>query len=360
MSRRIKQLLLCLAAAAAMTVSGTVYAEDTTENTAADTAAEEEKPAEKAKRTETKEKAELSAEDAEKYLDKIGSADGFDVYHKDKDFDDALWEKAGGKHAKKKDYTEEQQLLADKIASLKKLGELVIIDKKTGNAAASFKSGSKCSDDPAFTIPDVVSNTAPCGLRTDGLKLVLQREKRFEVEAMSTSNQSGLARYARVRSRAEEDSIYTGAFVGISPDSRPRCISKSTRCVRSSANAGTHAIPPERTALPTSTRNLAYSAAVSAVLPREESPYVDSMKSASTLRAGSISFTKWERSVPRSPENASVVVPSPRYTAAAPGMCFTGRKVTEIGPISRFSPNGTVLTCHIKSSTSRSRQNWHA
>ncbi|EWM52783.1 DUF5696 domain-containing protein [Ruminococcus flavefaciens] len=146
MSRSIKQLLLCLAAAAAMTVSGTVYAEDTTENTAADTAAEEEKPAEKAKRTETKEKAELSAEDAEKYLDKIGSADGFDVYHKDKDFDDALWEKAGGKPENKKDYTEEQQLLADKITSLKKLGELVIIDKKTGNAAASFKSGSKCSD----------------------------------------------------------------------------------------------------------------------------------------------------------------------------------------------------------------------
>ena len=55
-------------------------------------------------------------------------------------------EKAGGKPKSKKDYTEEQQLLADKIAELKKLGELVIIDTKTGKAAASFKSGSKCDE----------------------------------------------------------------------------------------------------------------------------------------------------------------------------------------------------------------------
>ena len=150
MGRIGKKLLLCLLAAAVMTVPCSAYADgeeaepapELTEEDTEETAAAEEK----AKRSEAVEKAELSQEDAEQYLKKIGSADGFDVYYKDKDFDDELWEKAGGKPKSKKDYTEEQQLLADKIAELKKLGELVIIDTKTGKAAASFKSGSKCDE----------------------------------------------------------------------------------------------------------------------------------------------------------------------------------------------------------------------
>ena len=150
MGRIGKKLLLCLLAAAVMTVPCSAYADgeeaepapELTEEDTEEAAAAEEK----AKRSEAVEKAELSQEDAEQYLKKIGSADGFDVYYKDKDFDDELWEKAGGKPKSKKDYTEEQQLLADKIAELKKLGELVIIDTKTGKAAASFKSGSKCDE----------------------------------------------------------------------------------------------------------------------------------------------------------------------------------------------------------------------
>ena len=145
-----KKILLCLLAAAVMTVPCSAYADgednetapELTEEDTEETAAAEEK----AKRSEAVEKAELSREDAEQYLKKIGSADGFDVYFKDKDFDDELWEKAGGKPKSKKEYTEEQQLLSDKIAELKKLGELVIIDTKTGRAAASFKSGSKCDE----------------------------------------------------------------------------------------------------------------------------------------------------------------------------------------------------------------------
>ena len=141
MGRITKKLLLCLVTAASMTVPCSAYADgdepepapEITEEDTEETAAAEEK----AKRSEAVEKAELSQEDAEKYLKKIGSAEGFDVYFKGKDFDDELWEKAGGKPKSKKDYTEEQQLLADKIAELKKLGELVIIDTKTGEAAAS-------------------------------------------------------------------------------------------------------------------------------------------------------------------------------------------------------------------------------
>ena len=148
MGKISKRLLLCLLAVSSLTVSGSVYADETDSEAVTQAEKAEDKTAEpeKAKRYEAVEKAELSAEDAEEYLKKIGSADGFDVYIKEDKFDEKLWEAAGGKPKSKKDYTEEQQLLADKIAELKKLGELVIIDTKTGRAAASFKSGSKCDE----------------------------------------------------------------------------------------------------------------------------------------------------------------------------------------------------------------------
>ncbi len=142
----IRKLLLCLLAVSSVTISGrTLAAEDDIEFSA-ETSEADGVEAEKTKRSETVEKAELSAEDAEKYLTKIGSSDGYDIYRKDKDFDDKLWESIGGKPKSKKDYNDEQQIMADKIDELKKLGELVAIDTKTGKAAASFKSGSKCDD----------------------------------------------------------------------------------------------------------------------------------------------------------------------------------------------------------------------
>ena len=121
MGRISKRLLLCLLAVSSLTVSGSVYAEETSSEAAtrAAEAADDSAEPEKAKRYEAEEKAELSAADAEKYLKKIGSADGFDVYVKEDKFEDKLWEAAGGKPKSKKDYTEEQQLLADKIAELK-------------------------------------------------------------------------------------------------------------------------------------------------------------------------------------------------------------------------------------------------
>ena len=130
MGKLSKRLLLCLLAVSSLTVSGSVYAEaEGSEDApkAASAAAESAEP-EKARRVEASEKAALSADDAEKYLKKIGSADGYDVYVKEERFDEKLWEAAGGKPKSKKDYTEEQQLLADKIAELKKLGGMVIID----------------------------------------------------------------------------------------------------------------------------------------------------------------------------------------------------------------------------------------
>lgn len=137
-------------AAYSLAVTGNARADDgavptgTTEEVGAPD--DEASAAERSKRSETAEKAELSAADAQELLKKLGSAEGLDVYYKDKDLSDELWEKAGGKPASKKDYTDEQKALADKIEKLKKLGELVAIDTKTGTAAASFKKGVKCSE----------------------------------------------------------------------------------------------------------------------------------------------------------------------------------------------------------------------
>ena len=130
-----------------MTVSGRAYAVDDADN-APESGTEE--PAgengQSSRRSETVENAGLSAEDADRYLKKIGSAEGYDIYYRDKDIGDALWEAAGGKPKSKKDYTEEQKALAEKIDELKKLGELVAVDRKTGKAAASFRSGSRCDE----------------------------------------------------------------------------------------------------------------------------------------------------------------------------------------------------------------------
>lgn len=147
MGKGIKKLLLCLLAVSLMTVSGRVSAADDGAETAGSGAEEQtEEKEQSSRRSETVEKAELSAEDADRYLKKIGSADGYDIYYKDKDFGDRLWEAAGGRPKSKKDYTDEQKALAEKIDELKKLGELVAIDRKTGRAAASFGSGSRCDE----------------------------------------------------------------------------------------------------------------------------------------------------------------------------------------------------------------------
>ena len=83
--------------AASMTVSGSVYADDEKSIMQSDTVSkvESSEDTEKFKRSETVEKAELSLEDAEKYLKKIGYCDGYNVYFKSKDFDKALYIPSG-------------------------------------------------------------------------------------------------------------------------------------------------------------------------------------------------------------------------------------------------------------------------
>ena len=158
MKKNLKRFLLCLLAVSAMSISGNVYAdtdEDTSaeaetagevsEDTDGDASTEEgEQKKEKVKLKETEEKIKAESADIVKYLEKIGNVDGFDIYRKDKDFDDKIWEANGGKPEKKKDYTEAQEALDDTISELKKLGDLVAVDEKTGEAVASFEDSSKC------------------------------------------------------------------------------------------------------------------------------------------------------------------------------------------------------------------------
>ena len=145
MASKFKRALLCILSASLLAVSGQTYADE--ENDAeitSDTEQTEEKTSAHAK--EAVEKIGCEDELITSYLKKTGTVSGYDVYIKDKDFGTQLWEKNGGKPAKKADYTEKQKQLDKDISELKKLGELTIVDAKTGKAAATFKSGNKCDE----------------------------------------------------------------------------------------------------------------------------------------------------------------------------------------------------------------------
>ena len=102
-------LLLCLTAAALLTVSGNAYADSSEDDiTIPEQTEETDTKTADAKRKESVENVTASAEHIKTYLKKIGEEDGFEVYLKDKDFDDELWEAVGGKPKKKSEYTDEQ------------------------------------------------------------------------------------------------------------------------------------------------------------------------------------------------------------------------------------------------------------
>ncbi|MBR3421674.1 MAG: hypothetical protein IKG98_06380 [Ruminococcus sp.] len=152
MKNKIKRTLLCLLAVSMMTVSANIYADSEDEaETAAETAegeGSEEGAAEEkaAKLKESEEKVRAEYDDITAYLRKVGSADGIDVYAKDKGFEDAVWAKNGGEPEKKSDYTEAQEAIADMIGDLKKLGDLVAVDPAKKEALASFSDSSKCDE----------------------------------------------------------------------------------------------------------------------------------------------------------------------------------------------------------------------
>jgi len=152
MKNKIKRTLLCLLAVSMMTVSANIYADsedeaETAAETAEDEGSEEGAAEEKAaKLKESEEKVRAEYDDITAYLRKVGSADGIDVYAKDKGFEDAVWAKNDGEPEKKSDYTEAQEAIADMIGDLKKLGDLVAVDPAKKEALASFSDSSKCDE----------------------------------------------------------------------------------------------------------------------------------------------------------------------------------------------------------------------
>lgn len=145
MGKMIWRTALCLAAVSVFAASGgaMAYSEEDTaevvsfwENSSA--------------RRETEEKINAVYADITSYLTKTGSADGYDIYFKDADIEERIWSENGGKPAKKSDYTEEQEKLADTIAGLKALGDFVAVDPKKNRTVADFTESRKSGDELVY------------------------------------------------------------------------------------------------------------------------------------------------------------------------------------------------------------------
>ena len=114
--KKFKSFLLCLLAVSTAVVTGNSFADEsfpTPDNSVEEQ--EEGKSAVSSKLAESVEKVAVSYADITEYLEKIGTVEGIDIYFKDKKIDDIIWEKHGGKPAKKSDYTPQQEKIADKI-----------------------------------------------------------------------------------------------------------------------------------------------------------------------------------------------------------------------------------------------------
>lgn len=160
MRNKIKRFLLCLAAVSMMAATGSIYAaaedeeetsSETSDSTDEATDGSEEETA-VTKRTESVEDVELSAEDAERLLKKIGTVDGLDIYYKSKEYKDEIWAAHGGNPKDRDDYDKDAEPTQDELDAeadidlLGKIGDLVAVDPEKGAAVASFDDNSECDD----------------------------------------------------------------------------------------------------------------------------------------------------------------------------------------------------------------------
>ena len=159
MRNKIKKFLLCFLAVSMMTTNGAIVAaNDDEETSSAETeASSEEETAgdgeeEEAKRQEEVEDVELTAEQAEKLLHKIGRAAGLDIYVKSDEYEDEIWAAHGGNPKDRDDYDKKAEPTQDQLEAeaeidlVKKLGDLVAVDPEKGKAIASFEDDSKCDE----------------------------------------------------------------------------------------------------------------------------------------------------------------------------------------------------------------------
>lgn len=135
MKRKIRTTLLCMAALSVLTLNGNAMAGNTETESSGESVSFW---SDSSKRTETEETVSAGYTEITENLTLAGSADGYDIYRRDKGFDDIIWEKAGGKPAKRADYTPEQEETAEMIDRLKKLGELTAVEPEAQRVSATF------------------------------------------------------------------------------------------------------------------------------------------------------------------------------------------------------------------------------
>lgn len=156
MKNRVKRFLLCLAAVSSFCVTVNIHAED--DNTNYDVedeeAPEEEASSRTLKREEPKEAPEFTADDAKKHMKSAGTADGFEVFIRAKDYEKEIWKahgfSDGKKPARKAELTDrqkaEKEAAEDEIDLVKKMGEGALINAETGNPEAELKKLGKSKD----------------------------------------------------------------------------------------------------------------------------------------------------------------------------------------------------------------------
>lgn len=165
MGNKMKKFLLCILAVSMMTSAGSIYAandeeqlsDEAAEDTSSATDDSSEEAAEEevaAKRTESVEDIELSADDAQRLLHLIGTVDGLDIYYKADEYKDEIWEAHGGNPKDKDDYDKDAEPTQDELDAeadielMKKVGDIVAVNPESGKAIASFdnKNSEKCDN----------------------------------------------------------------------------------------------------------------------------------------------------------------------------------------------------------------------
>jgi len=152
MKKKLNRIFLCLLAAAAALQTGSVPVSAAEGDTAAaEVSAEETEEEETAPASES---IELSEKEAKRLLVRVGTAGDYDLYKAGDDFEDRIWTAHGGKPGKKDKLTDKQKAEKEAaeadIKTVKKLGKLVLVDRDTSRAAASFDKSVKCEEGLRF------------------------------------------------------------------------------------------------------------------------------------------------------------------------------------------------------------------
>ena len=157
MKNNLKRFLLCLLAVFMMSAGSSIHAAGNDEDfnyTSSDEAVQDSQgyDSETDKRQEKTEDVELTADQAEKFLHKIGAVDGLDIYYRSDDYKAEIWAAHGGDPKEKDDYDkkaepDQDQLQAEaEIDLIKALGDIVAVNPISGKAVASFDESVKCDE----------------------------------------------------------------------------------------------------------------------------------------------------------------------------------------------------------------------